>query len=74
MHMCNLFVHSENYSDISRSLWLLKIDEAQVNNDNVTIDCSTSIKYQSSLTEADNGKGEVTNTKIAVPIKYESNG
>lgn len=45
MHMCNLFVHSENYSDVSRSLWLLKIDEAQVNNDNVTIDCSTSIKY-----------------------------
>ena len=46
------------------------------NNATVTIDNSTSFKCKSiptGVTEAGGPNGRVTNTKIAVPIKYFSN-
>ena len=47
MPMCNLIEYSDNYSDTSTSLWLLKRDEAPVNNwDEIPIDgTNSSVKY-----------------------------
>ena len=49
MPMYNLIEYNENYSDTPRNLQLLKRNEAPVNNADVTIDISTSFKYNSSL-------------------------
>ena len=48
-------------------------DEAQAINANLTINNSTSFKYKLSvtgITETHGENGKVTNTKIALPIKY----
>ena len=42
--MYNLIEYSDNYSDISGSLWQFKIDEVTNNNENLTIDNSQSFK------------------------------
>ena len=44
MPMYNLIEYSDNYSDISGSLWQFKIDEVTNNNENLTIDNSQSFK------------------------------
>ena len=50
--MHNLTEYSNNYSDTSESLWQLKRDEQNMNNENpanVTTTDSSSFKYKSSL-------------------------
>ena len=78
MPMYNLMEYSDNYSDISGSLWQFKRVEQNMNNGNpanFTTADSTSFKYKSSffnpLTAADNGVSK--NVEIAVPLKYLSN-
>ena len=78
MPVYNLIEHSDNYSDISGSLWQFKRDEQNMNNGNpanVTTDDSSSFKYKSSffkpLSAANNGVFK--DVKIAVPLKYLSN-
>ena len=46
MPMYNLIEYSDNYSDISRSLWQFKTDEVPANNAVLTIDNSQSFKYK----------------------------
>ena len=80
MPMHNLIEYSDNYSDISGSLWQFKRDESPVTNagnpDNNSVDNSTSFKYKSSSigesTTVD-GNRVFKNVKIAVPLKYLSN-
>ena len=72
MPMYNLIESSDNYSDISGSLWRFKRDEIEGNVD-LTVDDrhipnnSLSFKYKSSLITDRNS------LKIAVPLKYLSN-
>ena len=72
MRMYNLLECSDNYSDISGSLWQFKRDEIEENVD-LTVNAnhipnnSSSYKYKSSLITNRNG------VKIAVPLKYLSN-
>ena len=69
MPMYNLIEYSDNYSDISGSLWNFKNDETG-GDDDFTVDNnhipnkSSSFKYKSSFIT---GKD---NVKIAVPLKY----
>ena len=67
MSMYNLIECSNNYSDISGSLWQFKRDEREVNVDltvdNQHIPYNSSFKYKSSLITDKNG------VKIAVPLK-----
>ena len=49
MAMFNLIDYSDNYSDISGSLWEFKRDEAPNNNANLTINNSKSFKYKAVL-------------------------
>ena len=76
MLMYNLIEYSDNHSYTSGVLWLFKWIEVSVYNANVTKNNSTLFDYKLTLagvTEADDANGRVTNTKIAVPIKYLSN-
>ena len=75
MPMYNLIEYSDNYSDISGSLWNFKRDEI-IGNINVTNNNSSSFKYKSNLigdTDADGANRKKENVKIAVPLKYLSN-
>ena len=78
MPMYNLTEYSDNYSDTSGSLWQFKRDESPVTNagnpDNVSVDNSSSFKYQSFLNlVADTDNGVFKNIKIAVPLKHLRN-
>ena len=67
MSMYNLIEYSDIYSDTSGSLWQIKRDEIEENN-NLTVDAqripnnSSSFKYKSR-----------NNVKIVVPLKYLNN-
>ena len=72
--MCNLIEYSDNYSDISWSLWQFSRNEIDDNAD-ISVNIS-SFKYKSDLIgdlEADATDGKVKNTKITIPLKYLSN-
>ena len=47
--MCNLIEDSDNYSDTSGTLWLLKRDEVPANNADLRVDNSKSFKYKAVL-------------------------
>ena len=49
MPMYNLIEYSNNYSDISASLWQFKRDEVTDKNANLTINNSESFKYKAAL-------------------------
>ena len=71
MPLYNLIEYSDNYSNISGSLWQFKRDEIEGDVD-ITVDAqhipnnSSSFKYKSSFITNRNG------VKIAVPLKYLS--
>ena len=75
--MYNLVEYSDNYSDISGSLWQFKENEVLANNADLTINNSQSFKYKAALVEKtannSNGKNYVKDTKIVVPLEYLSN-
>ena len=78
MSMYNSIEYSDNYSDISGSLWQFKRDEVPDNNVDLTIDNSESFKYKEALLEntADAATGtnnSVKYAKIVIPLKYLSN-
>ena len=78
MLMYNLIEYSDNYSDISGSLWQFKRDDVPANNAHLTIDNFQSCKYKAALLEkttnaANNTNSSVKNAKIVVPLKYLSN-
>ena len=69
----NLIEYSDNYSDISGSLWQFKRDEI-INNADVTNDNNaSSIKYKASIIGNTENNGTKNGVKIAVPLKYLSN-
>ena len=76
MPMYNSIEYSDNYSDISGSLWNFKRDEI---NDNANVsndDNAPSSKYKANLignTVADGANIKKENVKIVVPLKYLSN-
>ena len=73
MPMYNLTEYSDNYSDVSGSLWGFKRDEI-VNNANVTNDDNgSSFKYKASIIGNTESDGTKNGGKIAVPLKYLSN-
>ena len=53
MPMCNLIEYSDNYSDLSESLYQFKRDEFPMNDDknplNVALNNSTSFEYKAKL-------------------------
>ena len=49
--MYNLIEYSDNYSDISGSLWQFKRDDVPANNAHLTIDNFQSCKYKAALLE-----------------------
>ena len=49
--MYNLIEYSDNYSDISVSLWQFERNEVPANNADLTIDNSQSFKYKAPLVE-----------------------
>ena len=63
MLMYNLLEYSDNYSDSSGSLYQFQRDEPSSDNDNISVDTSSSFKYKSNLL------GNEDNVKIAVPLK-----
>ena len=78
MPMYNLIEYSDDYSDISESLWQFKRDEVPANNVDLTTNNSKSFKYKAALarktTDAvNNTSSTVKNTKIVVPLKYLCN-
>ena len=79
MPMYNLIEYSDNYSDISGSLWQFKRHEQPIDNNgpfvNINAENSSSFKYKSNLigdTDAD-GANRKKGVKIVVPLKYLSN-
>ena len=72
MAMYNLIEYSDNYSDTSGSLWQFKRDEIEENN-NLTVDNSSSFKYKSNIIGNLSQAGRINNVKIVVPLKYLSN-
>ena len=80
MPMYNLIEYSDNYSDISGSLWQFKRDGQPTNNNGVFIDItaenSSSFKYKSNFignTVVDGADSKKEGVKIAVPLKHLSN-
>ena len=78
MPMYNLAEYSDNYFDISGSLWQFKRDEVHDNNTDLTINNSQPFKYKAALVAkaadaVNNTSSSVKNTKIVVPLKYLSN-
>ena len=77
--MYNLFEYSNNFSDISRSLWQFKREEKNMINGspaNVTTADSSPFKYISSFLKestAVNNNRVFKDVKIASPLKYLSN-
>ena len=72
MPMYNLIEYSDNYSDTSGSLWQLKRNEIEENN-NLTVDNSSSFKYKSNIIGNLSQAGTRNNVKIFVPLKYSCN-
>ena len=73
MTMYNLIEYSDNYSDVSGSLWNFKRDEI-TNNANVTNDDNApSLKYKSNLIANTENNGTKNGVKIDIPLKYLSN-
>ena len=72
MLMYNLIEYSDNCSDTSGSLWNVKRDEIEENN-NLTADNSSSFKYKSNIIDNLSQAGTRNNVKIVVPLKYLSN-
>ena len=70
--MYNLTEYSDNYSDISGSLWQFKREEIEENN-NLIVDNSLSFKYKSNIIGNLSQAGTRNNVKIVVPLKYLSN-
>ena len=68
MPMYNLLEYSDNYEESSGSLYQFKRDEPPPDNDDVSVDTSSSFKYKSNLLG-----NEVNTVKIAVPLMYSSN-
>ena len=54
------------------SLWQFKRDEIEENN-NLTVDNSSSFKYKSNIIGNLSQAGRINNVKIVVPLKYLSN-
>ena len=72
MSMYNLIKYSDNYSDTSGSLQKFKRDEIEENN-NLTVDNSSSFKYKSNIIGNLSQAGTRNNVKIVIPPKYLSN-
>ena len=75
---CTIIEYSNNYSDISGSLWQFKRDEVPANNADLTINNSQSFKYKAALLgktadAVNNTNSSVKDAKIVVPLKYLSN-
>ena len=71
--MYNLIEYSDNYSDISGSLWGFKRDEIVNNADVSNDDNAPSFKYKASIIGNTEDNGRKNGVKIAVPLKYLSN-
>ena len=72
MAMYNLIEYSDDYSDTSGSLWQFKRDEIEENN-NLTVDNSSSFKYKSNIIGNLSQVGTRNNIKIVITLKYLSN-
>ena len=72
MPMYNLSEYTDNYSDISGSLWQFKREKIEGNND-LTVDNSSSFKYKSNIIGNLRLAGTKNYVKIVVPLKYLSN-
>ena len=78
---CTIIEYSNNYSDISGSLWQFKRDEVPANNADLTINNSQSFKCKAETIIScrektayhNNEKSSVEDRKIVVPLKYLSN-
>ena len=73
MPMYNLIEYSDNYSDISGSLWNFKRDEIINNADVTNDDNAPSFKYKANLIGNTENNGRKNGIKIAIPLKYLSN-
>ena len=73
MSMYNLIEYSDNYSDISGSLWGFKRDGIVNNADATNDDNALSFKYKASIIGNTEDNGRKNGVKIAVPLKYLSN-
>ena len=75
--MYNLIEYSDNYSDMSGSLWQFKRDEVTDKDVDLTINNSQSFKYKAALLGKTanhyDGKSFLKDAKIAVPLKHLSN-
>ena len=76
MPLYKLIEHSDNYSEISGSVWQFKRDDVPANNAEMIINNSPSLKYKVALlgkTEHhNNGESFVKESEIVVPLKYLS--
>ena len=66
--MCNLIEYSDNYSDISESLWDFKRNEIVNNADVTNDDNDPSFKYKASLIGNTENNVTKNGVKIAVPL------
>ena len=73
MPMYNLNEYSDNYSDISGSLWQFKRNEITNNADVTNDNNAPSFKYKTNLIGNTEANGTKNGVKIAVPLKYLSN-
>ena len=78
MLMYNLIEYSDNYSDISGTLWQFKRDKVPANNADLSINHFQSFKYKAALLgktadAVNNTNSSVKEAKIVVPLKYLSN-
>ena len=73
MPMYNLIEYSDNYSDISGSLWDFKRDEIVDNADMTNDNNAPSFNYKANLIGNTETNGTKIVVKIAVPLKYLSN-
>ena len=73
MPMSNLIEYSNDYSDISGTLWQFKRDETPVNNVDLTINNSQSFKCKAALVgkkqQIITMESSVKDSKIVVPLK-----
>ena len=73
MPMYNLIEYSDNYYDMSGSLWDFKKDEVVNNADVINDDNDPSLKYKASIIGNTENNGRKNEVKIAIPLKYLSN-
>ena len=71
MPMHNLLEYSDNYQNLTGSLYQFKRDEPPGNNANVGND-TTSLVYKSKRIKGTNNNNNVNNVKLIVPLKYVS--